>query len=48
MDKVILYGVGETFRCFEKMFREFQKDNRVQVIGVADKSLRGGGTDFVP
>ena len=43
MDKVILYGVGETFSCFEKMFREFQSNNKVDVIGVADKSLQGGG-----
>ena len=42
MNEVILYGVGETFRCFEKMFREFQNRSKVRVIGVADKSLRGG------
>ena len=40
MDRIILYGAGETFRCFEKTLGEFVKDNKVEIIGIADRSLK--------
>lgn len=39
MSKIILYGVGVVFRCFEKDFLDLQKENKIQIIGVADKAL---------
>ena len=39
MDKIILYGVGMTFRSYEKNFSDFQRENKIEIIGVADRSL---------
>ena len=37
-----MYGAGETFKCYENYFREFEKDNRIEIIGLADRSLQKG------
>lgn len=42
MEKVILYGVGEVFHCYKKLFLEFQNDKRLEIVGVADRKLQGG------
>ena len=42
MDKIVLYGAGETFKCFQKYFLEFTKENKAAIVGVADRSLQGG------
>ena len=42
MDKVVLYGVGGTFLGLEKIFQELQIKQKVKVIGVADRNLKGG------
>lgn len=40
MDRVALYGMGDTFRRFEKMFLDFQRTKKVEIIGVADQNLK--------
>ncbi len=40
MDRVILYGAGATFRCFEKLFSELSKEGKVRIVGIADKRLK--------
>lgn len=39
MDRVVLYGAGETFCCFENIFREFERDNKIEIIGLIDRCL---------
>ena len=40
MDKVILYGLGDTFRSLEKIFRKIQRENLIDILGVADKKIK--------
>lgn len=39
MDKIVLYGAGAIFRYFEKIFWELQEENKIQILGVADRKL---------
>lgn len=40
MDKVILYGMGDTFRSLEKIFRKLQHEKLIDILGVADKKIK--------
>ena len=39
MDRVILYGMGDTFRSFENIFRKLQREKLIDILGVADKKI---------
>ena len=41
MEKIILYGAGETFNCYRKLFLELQGEKKFKIIGISDRKLQG-------
>lgn len=48
MEKVILYGAGNIFHAYEKIFMEFQDRRQLEIIGIVDKGIHCDNYKGIP